>query len=95
MASPGALKNALDWMVDPAGLIDKPVAVILASTSDGAFARQALVEVLRTMSAKVPDELSFGAGGLRSKVSNDGEVENALRDELRILTKDLLGSVQA
>jgi chromate reductase len=91
---PGSLKNALDWLVGSGELVDKPVAVILASTSDGAFARQALVEVLRTMSAKVADELVMGVGGIRSKVKRDGEIEVALEDELRILTKNLLRAFQ-
>ena len=49
---PGALKNALDWMVGSGELMDKPVGVLLVSATDGAFARDNLVEVLRTMSAR-------------------------------------------
>ena len=62
---PGALKNALDWMVGSGELMDKPVGVLLISATDGAFARDNLVEVLRTMSAKVPDGAVASIQGLR------------------------------
>ena len=89
---PGALKNALDWLVGSGELIDKPVAVILASTSDGVFARQALVEVLRTMSAKVPDALTMSVGGIRSKVKMDGTLDGDLAVSMALITKNLLAS---
>jgi chromate reductase len=62
---PGALKNALDWMVGSGELVDKPVGVLLVSATDGAFARDSLVEVLRTMSAKVPAGAVASIQGLR------------------------------
>ena len=86
---PGSLKNALDWMVGSGELVDKPVAVILASSTDGAFARQALVEVLRTMSAKVPDELSFGVAGIRQKMGSEGVLDEKLMLQLKMLMKRL------
>jgi len=46
---PGSLKNALDWLVSDGALVDKPVAVINASPVGGEFARDSLVETLRTM----------------------------------------------
>ena len=86
---PGSLKNALDWMVGSGELIDKPVAVILASSTDGAFAKQALVEVLRTMSARVPDELTLGVAGIRQKMGADGVVDEKLMLQLKTLMKRL------
>ena len=50
---PGSLKNALDWLVSDGALVDKPVALINASPVGGEFARDALVETLRTMNWRV------------------------------------------
>jgi NAD(P)H-dependent FMN reductase len=92
---PGSLKNALDWMVGSGELIDKPVAVIVASASDGAFALGGLVEVLRTMSAKVPDELKLSVAGIRSKLGPDGGMDAGLQGQIQALVQALLGNLQA
>jgi chromate reductase, NAD(P)H dehydrogenase (quinone) len=55
---PGALKNALDWMVGSGELIDKPVAVINASAR-ATHAWHSLVETLTTMSASVIRDASI------------------------------------
>jgi NAD(P)H-dependent FMN reductase len=52
---PGALKNALDWVVGSGELVGKPVGMLSASTASG-FAHPQLVEVLTTMSALVEPE---------------------------------------
>jgi NAD(P)H-dependent FMN reductase len=49
---PGALKNALDWVVGSGELIDKPVALVSASARVR-YAWPAMVEILTTMSARV------------------------------------------
>ncbi|MCE9576399.1 MAG: NAD(P)H-dependent oxidoreductase [Deltaproteobacteria bacterium] len=49
---PGALKNALDWLVSSPVVIDKPVALINASPRSK-FAHAQLAETLRTMSTRV------------------------------------------
>ena len=49
---PGALKNALDWIVGGSEIVGKPVGVLSASAASR-FAHPQLVEVLTTMSAKV------------------------------------------
>lgn len=49
---PGALKNALDWLVSRFEIPDKPVMLVHASTR-GAFVREHLSEVLRTMSCRL------------------------------------------
>jgi chromate reductase len=48
---PGALKNALDWVVGTGELVGKPVGVITASRS--VFALAQLTEVLTVMSARM------------------------------------------
>lgn len=45
----GVMKNALDWLVGHEGMVNKPIALV--NTSPRAhYARDALAEVLRTMS---------------------------------------------
>lgn len=86
---PGALKNALDWLVSAAEPIAKPVLLISASPGGAAHTHAQLGEVLRTMSMRVVD------GGAhvfaRSHLDAAGEVANAgvhaaLRDGLARLS---------
>jgi NAD(P)H-dependent FMN reductase len=62
---PGALKNGLDWMVGSGELMGKPTGVLTVSATDGAYARDHLVEVLRTMAARVPRGAVRSIQGLR------------------------------
>ena len=86
---PGALKNALDWLVSSGEFIDKPVLLLNASPAGGAYAQGALREILKTMSANVLDASlakPFLGGRLRD-ASLDGEPEAlaALRNALGAL----------
>jgi chromate reductase, NAD(P)H dehydrogenase (quinone) len=49
---PGALKNALDWVVGSGELSDKPVVMVNAS-SRGTYAQASLREILKTMDARL------------------------------------------
>jgi len=49
---PGALKNALDWVVGSGELVGKPVGILNASAASR-FAHPQLIEVLTVMSATV------------------------------------------
>ena len=73
---PGALKNALDWLVSATEPIDKPVLLISASPGGAAHAHAQFSEVLRTMSMKLVD------GGAhvfsRAKLDAHGEVSDAV-----------------
>ena len=55
---PGVLKNALDWVVSSGELVDKPVALLNASTR-ATRAWTSLVETLSVMSARVIREASI------------------------------------
>lgn len=55
---PGALKNALDWVVGSGELVDKPVALLNPSPRS-AFAHPQLAEILTTMSARVVPDASI------------------------------------
>jgi NAD(P)H-dependent FMN reductase len=52
---PGALKNALDWLVSGVEILDKPVALVNPSPMSR-VAQPQLMETLRVMSARVVDE---------------------------------------
>ncbi|HEX4416476.1 MAG TPA: NADPH-dependent FMN reductase [Kofleriaceae bacterium] len=69
---PGALKNALDWLVSATEPLGKPVLLVSASPSGAPFAHAHLLEVLRTMASHVID-----AGGhvfSRAKLDDHGHV---------------------
>ena len=70
---PGALKNALDWLVGSGEFYEKPVAFLHASPR-GEIARAALKEVLVTMGA----QLVF-----------DGEADPANADALRAALSEI------
>ncbi|MBN9494571.1 NAD(P)H-dependent oxidoreductase [bacterium] len=52
---PGALKNALDWLVSTPALFEKPVLLVNAAAAGATFAQRSLAETLRTMNANVLD----------------------------------------
>jgi chromate reductase len=73
---PGALKNALDWLVSAEDFAGKPVAIFYGSAGDAHHARAQLAEVLRTMAARVIDDASFSLPGARGKIATDGTVKD-------------------
>ena len=54
---PGAMKNALDWIVGSGELVDKPVALLNAS-SRATHAYESLKEVIKMMNAHIIAEAS-------------------------------------
>jgi NAD(P)H-dependent FMN reductase len=83
---PGSLKNALDWLVSDGALVDKPVALINASPVGGEFARDSLVETLRTMNWRV-----MGTWSSPKKVRDenvDDEVAAVIREALQSLVSE-------
>ncbi|MEU1624146.1 NADPH-dependent FMN reductase [Streptomyces sp. NPDC020096] len=82
---PGALKNALDWLVSSAEFVGKPVAVITASASGGEYANGQLRETLRMMTATVVEEACLTVPGIAAKIdrTTGGITDDALREELR------------
>ncbi len=71
---PGALKNALDWVVASGELVLKPVAVMSVSTTElgGARAHHALVMVLHAMNARVVVECSLNIAHAKRKFDPSG-----------------------
>ncbi len=56
---PGAMKNALDWLVSYPEFAGKPVLLWNASAAGGQWAQRSLLETLNTMSARVLVEASL------------------------------------
>ncbi len=50
---PGALKNALDWIVSSGELEGKPVVLVVASPSGGQWAQSSLTPTLEVMGARL------------------------------------------
>jgi NAD(P)H-dependent FMN reductase len=87
---PGSLKNALDWTVGSGEFIDKPVALITAS-SQGEKGHAAMILVLTAISAKIIDEASMVISFVRSKLHpagkiKDVELANSLKKAVQILS---------
>ena len=87
---PGALKNALDWVVGSGELIDKPVAVINASAR-ATHAWTSLRETLTTMAARVVPAASItvplGGRALDANgIVEDDALSTILRSALESLT---------
>jgi chromate reductase len=86
---PGAMKNALDWVVGSNEFFCKPAALINAAPH-AHFAQDALAETLRTMGAALDAEASVavrasGAGLDAAGIAADPVLSAALRGALNVL----------
>lgn len=91
---PGALKNALDWLVSFNEIILKPVAVMSVSTSGlGAYrAQAALIQVLHAMNTNVVIDASLNVPFAKTRFDGHGELldsetEKALENALARITR--------
>lgn len=94
-ALPGALKDALDWLVGSGELVDKPVAVMSASPGldGGVIAGDALVALLGVLSARVVAQLAVGA--VRAKRADDGSFrDTATLDEVAAVVHALVDAAR-
>jgi len=87
---PGVLKNALDWIVGSGELVDKPIALVNASTR-ATHAWASLKETLTVMSARVIDDASLtipldGRKLDASGIAADNELALLVRHAIRALT---------
>jgi NAD(P)H-dependent FMN reductase len=88
---PGAVKNALDWVVGSGELIDKPVAIINASAR-ATHAWASLAETLRVMSARVILDASITVSLGGRTIDANGFVANA---ELSTALRFAIGALAA
>lgn len=91
---PGVLKNALDWVVSSGELIDKPIALINASTR-ATHAHASLRETLATMSGHVIGDASItvpldGSGLDGNGIAADARLSTLLRSALEVLARSTL-----
>ncbi|MEZ4402951.1 MAG: NADPH-dependent FMN reductase [Kofleriaceae bacterium] len=84
---PGALKNALDWLVSALEPLGKPVLLVCASPAGAVHAHAQFAEVLRTMSLPLVD------GG--AHVFNRGRLDAAGEVDDAALLAHLAGAMQA
>ena len=87
---PGALKNALDWLVSGVEIFQKPIALLNPSPGSR-FAHPQLMETLRVMSATVVNDacLTLPIAGRRLDargIATDTELSSAIRAALDALT---------
>jgi NAD(P)H-dependent FMN reductase len=89
---PGALKNALDWVVSSGEFVNKPVAVISASPhpDGGAIANASLVGTLSMMSASVVEGATFTVPFINKKLGSNEEI---IDSELRLNIQNLLNAL--
>ena len=91
---PGALKNALDWLVSTVELIAKPVAIVTGGPGGGEIAAAQLAETLRTMSWQVSVEASAAIKLGRAQFDPQGEVaDDAIRERLRTCMAALVATI--
>jgi NAD(P)H-dependent FMN reductase len=88
---PGALKNALDWVVSSGEFVEKPVAVVNASRR-ATHAWNSLVETLTVMSARVIHDASvtLPLDGLKleaSRIAADPQLAPSLATALQKLAE--------
>jgi NAD(P)H-dependent FMN reductase len=74
---PGSLKNALDWTVSSGEFIDKPVALITAS-SQGERGHAALLLILNAISARLVEDASIIISFVRAKLDEKGLIKDPL-----------------
>jgi NAD(P)H-dependent FMN reductase len=87
---PGALKDALDWIVGSGELYGTPVALMSAGTGGGPNALEALARTLGAQGARVV--ASLGVAGVRAKSDAHGEIidaetVDAVHDLMEVLTR--------
>ncbi len=82
---PGALKNALDWLISSGEFVDKPTMVISASTSaaGGESAHAVLTKLLGILSAKVVQDKPLCIDRVNKKIDENGNItDSALAEQL-------------
>lgn len=86
---PGSLKNALDWTVSSGSLVDKPLALITASTG-GQNAHAALLLILGALSANVLEDATLLIPFIRSKMDGEGNMKDIDTKEVLLSVLDVL-----
>lgn len=92
---PGSLKNALDWTVGTGDFVNKPVALVTAS-SVGDKAHASLLNTLTAISADIVEGGTLLVSFVRSKLNNKGEISDAATYQaIKDVVDNLIKSVSA
>lgn len=92
---PGALKNAIEWMVSTVIFTDKPFAYVIASAS-GEKAFESLDLIMTTLQVKMTAGSKLLIKAPKSKVNSDGTIIDAATiEQLRALMSSLKMSMGA
>jgi len=88
---PGALKNALDWTVYTGDFVNKPLALITAS-SQGDKAHASFKQIFKALSADLTEETSLLISFIRAKLDSNGNIKDeatfiALQNLLTVFLK--------
>ena len=73
---PGSLKNALDWTVGTSNFVNKPVALVTASSA-GDKGHASLLHTLTAISADIVKGGTLLVSFVRSKLNDKGEISDA------------------
>jgi chromate reductase len=71
---PGVLKNALDWLVRDPDFGGKLVGLIYGSATEASHAHISLLEILKTMSARVVPNAIVSIQSVRTKIDREGRI---------------------
>jgi chromate reductase, NAD(P)H dehydrogenase (quinone) len=94
---PGSLKNALDWIVSSGEFVNKPVAVISASSrsSGGDKAHESIMLTLEMIEAKIPKESTLRIGTVGTKINNKIEIlDPTTSEQLKSVLNSLISSIK-
>ena len=77
---PSGLKNAIEWCVSTTVFTDKPTGLITASAS-GKKGHEELQLIMKTVMASFSEETVLLINGVKGKVTNKGEIDDARTKE--------------
>jgi chromate reductase, NAD(P)H dehydrogenase (quinone) len=89
---PGSLKNALDWTVGTGDLVNKPVALITASTG-GEKAHESMQHILTALSARVTPETTLLISFIRAKVKDGKLADDETRTKVHGVARAMLREI--
>lgn len=92
MGVPGALKNAIDWLVSSCEFSHKPTALITAS-SQGQKGHAALLETLKIIEADITDETQLVISSVKTKVKEGKIADEETLEKVRSTIDNLFVKV--
>jgi chromate reductase len=91
---PGALKNALDWTVGSGDFVNKPVALITAS-SQGEKAHESMQHILTAIAAILHPDSTLLISSIRSKIKDSRITDVATQELIQQLVTSFLKRISA